>query len=96
MSNINDIKNTINTIKVVIKNLEMKGITSSKAKEDYFWTNYQDITNKYQFLISHLCSNGDNKLLDIMMEQLINVKTGNKTQADADKEIGQILADKYL
>ncbi len=96
MSNINDINKTIETIKIVIKNLEIKGITSPKAKEDYFWNNYQEMTNKYPFLVSHLCSGEDNKLLEMMIEKLSNIKNGNISQSDADKEIGQILADKFL
>ncbi len=96
MSNMSDINKTLETIKNVIKNLEIRGITSSKAKEDYFWNNYQEITNKYPFLVSHLCSNGDNKMLEIMIEQLSNIKQGNISQADADKKIGELLADKFL
>jgi hypothetical protein len=92
---VNDIKNTIKNIKTIIQNIELTGITSSSGKEDYFWKNYPDLMNKYTFLISQLCSNTDNSMLDIMIKQLEQVKKGKKMD-DADKEIGETLANNYL
>ncbi len=92
---INEIKKTIKNIQIIIQNIELKGITSSSGKEDYFWKNYPDLMNKYTFLISQLCSNTDNSMLDVMIKQLEQVGKGKKME-DADKEIGEKLANNYL
>ena len=88
-------KKSINNIKIIIKNIEMKGIILPADKEDYFWNNHPDLMNRYTFLISQLCSNNDNRLLDIMLAQLEQVEKG-MTLDDADKKIGEKLADNYL
>jgi hypothetical protein len=93
--NVNDIKKNIKNIKTIIQNIELKGINTPSAKEDYFWKNHQDLMNKYTFLISQLCSNTDNSMLDIMIKQLEQVEKGKKMD-DADKEIGEKLANNYL
>jgi len=92
---LDETKNAINNIKTIIKNIELKGITRPADKEDYFWNNHPDLMNKYTFLISQLCSNNNNNMLDIMLNQLEMIKNG-KSQEDADKDIGQVLADHYL
>ena len=88
-------KKSINNIKIIIKNIEMKGIILPADKEDYFWNNHPDLMNRYTFLISQLCSNNDNRMLDIMIAQLEQVEKG-MTLDDADKKIGEKLADNYL
>jgi hypothetical protein len=90
-------KKAINNIKTIIKNIEMRGITTPPAKEDYFWNNHADLMNRYTFLISQLCSNSDSHshMLDIMLSQLEKIEHGKKLD-DADKDIGKILADNYL
>ena len=88
-------KKSINNIKTIIKNIEMKGIITPAEKEDYFWNNHPDLMNKYTFLISQLCSNNDNKMLDIMIAQLEQVEKGMSLD-EADKKIGEKLADNYL
>jgi hypothetical protein len=88
-------KKAINNIKTIIKNIEMRGITTPSNKEDYFWNNHADLMNRYTFLISQLCSNSDSHMLDIMLSQLEKVEHGKKLD-DADKDIGKILADNYL
>ncbi len=93
--NVNDIKKDINNIKNIIKNIELKGINSSYDKENYFWDNYPDLMNRYTFLISQLCSNTDNSMLDIMIKELEQINKGKKME-DADKEIGEKLANNYL
>lgn len=92
---LDEIKNAINNIKTIIKNIELKGISKPLDKEDYFWTNHSDLMNRYTFLISQLCSNTDNKMLDVMLKQLEMIHNG-KSQDDADKDIGKVLADNYL
>ena len=88
-------KKAINNIKTIIKNIEVKGIIRPADKEDYFWNNHSDLMNRYTFLISQLCSNNDNRMLDIMLNQLEKVEKG-KSLDEADKDIGQVLADNYL
>ncbi len=92
---LDETKKAINNIKTIIKNIEAKGILTPDTKEDYFWNNHPDIMNRYTFLVSQLCSNYDNKMLDIMLNQLEQINKG-KALNDADKEIGEILANNYL
>lgn len=92
---VNEIKSSINNIKIIIKNIETKGISRPADKENYFWENYPEMMNRFPFLVSQLCSNNDNKMLDVMVAQLEQIEKG-KTLDDADKEIGEKLADSYL
>ena len=92
---VNDIKLSIKNIKTIIKNIELKGIVKPSDKEDYFWKNHPDMMNRFTFLISQLCSNSDNKILDIMIAQLEQVEKGMSLD-EADKQIGEKLANSYL
>jgi len=89
-------KSSIKTIKTIIKNIELKGITRPADKEDYFWKNHPDMMNRFTFLISQLCSNSDNQMLDIMIKQLEEIEKGKVSRDDADKKIGEKLATAYL
>jgi hypothetical protein len=91
-----EIKSSIKTIKTIIKNIELKGITRPADKEEYFWTNHPDMMNRFAFLISQLCSNSDNQMLDIMIKQLEDIERGKISSNDADKKIGEKLAASYL
>ncbi len=92
---VSEIKSSIKNIKTIIKNIELKGITKPSDKEDFFWKNYPDMMNRFTFLISQLCSNSDNKMLDIMIAQLEQVEKGMPLE-EADKQIGEKLAKNYL
>jgi hypothetical protein len=92
---VKEIKSSITTIKTIIKNIESKGIITPTDKENYFWENHPDMMNRFTFLISQLCSNNDNKMLDIMISQLEQVEKG-MTLDEADKQIGEKLASSYL
>lgn len=89
-------KETIEKIKIVLSNLEKKGITNTKQKEDYFWKNHSDIMAKYPFLVSMMCSGGDMSMLDMMMYKLNQIQKGELSHDEADREIGKQLADDYL
>jgi hypothetical protein len=93
---VSEIKSSIKTIKTIINNIELKGITRSADKEDYFWKNHPEMMNRFAFLISQLCSNTDNRMLDIMIKQLEEIEKGQVSQNDADKKIGDKLATEYL
>lgn len=90
-----ELKKMIDMIKIIIKNLDKKGINVN-AREDYFWTNHPDIMNKYPFLVSMLLNDSEHPMLNIMLTQLENIEKGIVSQEDADKEIGEKLADDYL
>lgn len=90
-----EIKSSINKIKTIIRNIELKGITRPADKENYFWENHPDMMNRFTFLISQLCTDIDNKMLDIMLAQLEEVEKGMSLD-DADKKIGEKLAKEYL
>lgn len=92
---VKEIKSSINTIKTIIKNIELKGINSPSDKENYFWENYPDMMNRFPFLVTQLCSNTDSKMLDIMVAQLEQIEKGMSTD-EADKQIGEKLASAYL
>ena len=91
-----EIKASINNIKTIIKNIELKGIIRPADKENYFWDNHPDIMNRFTFLVSQLCSNTDNRMLDIMIAQLEEVERNKVSLSDADKKIGEKLASSYL
>jgi hypothetical protein len=91
-----EIKSSIKTIKTIIKNIELKGINKPSDKENYFWENHPDMMNRFTFLISHLCSNSDNQMLDIMIKQLEDIEKGKISSNEADKKIGEKLATSYL
>ena len=91
-----EIKSSINNIKTIIKNIELKGIITPADKENYFWENYPDIMNRFTFLVSQLCSNTDNRMLDIMIAQLEEVERNELSSHDADINIGKKLATSYL
>ncbi len=90
-----EIKAAIKNIKTIIKNIEIKGIIRPADKENYFWNNHPDMMNRYTFLISQLCSNTDNKMLEVMISQLEEIEKG-VSQEEADKKIGEKLAKEYL
>ena len=90
-----EIKISINTIKTIIKNIQLKGINTAADKEDYFWKNHPDMMNRFTFLISQLCSDINSPMLNIMLNQLEQVEKGQSLD-DADKQIGQKLASVYL
>ncbi len=93
---VNAMKETIEKIKLVLFNIEKKGITSQKDKEDYFWKNHGDIMAKYPFLVSMMCSGGDMSMLDMMMYKLTQIQKGELSHDDADKDVGKQLAADYL
>lgn len=90
-----EIKSSINKIKTIIKNIELKGIINTADKEDYFWKNHPDMMNRFTFLISQLCSDINSPMLNIMLSQLEQVEKG-MTLDEADKQIGEKLAKNYL
>jgi hypothetical protein len=93
--NSQEVVKTIEIIKNIIKNIERQGIIDPVKKENYFWNNHSDITNKYPFLVSQLCSNADNSILESMIEHLKNIDEGKITKKDADKSIGDELSKKF-
>jgi hypothetical protein len=95
MSN-NDVLNVINNINTIIKNIETRGLNTPEQKEAYFWKNHGELMNNYPFLVHQLCSNSDMSMLNTMLEQLKKIKSGDLKQDDADKIIGEKLADNYL
>jgi hypothetical protein len=90
-----EIKTSINTIKTIIRNIQLKGILSPADKENYFWENHPDMMNRFAFLISQLCSDIDSPMLNIMLAQLEQVEKGQSLD-EADKKIGEKLAAAYL
>lgn len=90
-----ELKKVIDIIKIIIKNIDKKGFITSQ-REDYFWTNHPDIMNKYPFLVSMLLNDSEHPMLNIMLTQLENIEKGIVSQEEADKEIGEKLANDYL
>ncbi len=93
---VNELKQIIIKIQNIVKNMDRKGIVGQNAREDYFWNNHSNMMNRYPFLISQLCSSNDTTMLNKMLEQLSEIQNGEKTQSDADKDMGEILAKEYL
>ncbi len=95
MSSQNIIK-TIETIKNIIKNIERQGINDPIKKENYIWNNHPDLTNKYPFLVSQLCNNTDNSILESMIGYLKDIDEGKITKKDAGKSISEELSKKFI
>jgi hypothetical protein len=93
---VSELKQIITKIQNIITNLDRKGIVGINAREDYFWKNHLNLMNRYPFLISQLCSNNDMTMVNKMLEQLTEIQNGEKTQHQADKDIGDVLAKEYL
>ncbi len=89
-------KENINNIKIILSNIEKKGITKQQDKEEYFWKHHSDIMGKYPFLVSMMCSGSDMSMLDMMMYKLTQIQKGELSHDDADKDIGKQLAADYL
>jgi hypothetical protein len=94
--NSQEVIKTIDLIKNIIQNIERQGLVDSIKKENYFWNNHPDITNKYPFLVSQLCSNTDNSILESMIENLKKIDEGKITKKDADKSVSEELSKKFL
>ena len=91
-----EIVKTIEIIKNIIQNIERQGIVEQGKKENYFWNNHPEITNKYPFLVSQLCSNTDNSMLDSMIGYLKEIDQGKITKKDADKSVSEELSKKFI
>lgn len=96
MSKVDELKNVINNIKNIIKDLENKEINDLKARENYFWDNHGELMNRYPFLVSQLCSSNDDSMLDYMLNQIEQMEKGNKTNKETDVQVGQKIVDTYV
>lgn len=93
-------KPTVNELKEIInriKNINIKIFSKTlDEKEQYFYDNHKDLMEKYPFIVYQICSGGDLSMLDIMLEELQKVEDGRKTNEQADVEMGEYLAEKYV
>ena len=93
---VKELQNTIANIKKIIVTLEKKQIFDQTKREDYFFDNHPDIMGKYAFLVSQLCSGGDNSMLDVMLGHLSAIETGQTSQEAAEVKLGEQIADQFL
>ena len=91
--NVKELRNVINRIKNINNKIYSKSL---EEKEDYFFKNHGDIMNNYPFLVSQICSGGDLGKLDYMLNNLEQIENGNSTKEEADKIVGERLADEYV
>ena len=96
MNSVKDLRKTITQIKEIITILDSKQIYGLENRENYFFDNHLDIMNAYPFLVSQLCSGNNTDMLDIMLNQVELIEKGKKTSEEADIDIGQKLADKFM
>jgi hypothetical protein len=92
-----ELKQKIKVIENIIKDVkEKQNLSNSTDIENYFWENHSSLMNSYPFLISQIISGGDRSMLDLMVSKLEEIEKGETTKNEADLDLGQELADKYL
>jgi hypothetical protein len=91
--NVKELRKVIDRIKNINNKIYSKPLDE---KEDYFFKNHSDIMNNYPFLVSEICSGRDLDKLEYMLNNLEQVEKGNTTKEEADKIVGERLADEYV
>jgi hypothetical protein len=74
---------------------ELKTKDKDKYKEqmrEYFPV----FSSSYESLFALIIENTNLMILDKMLEQLINIEMGNISKDDAEKRLGDLLADNFL
>jgi len=91
-----ELKNKINVIKNIIKDIKVKhAITTQEEIENYFWTNHKNMMDSYPFLISQLASGKDNLMLNHMLDQIKLIEEGH-SKDNIEKQLGEKLAKEYI
>jgi len=93
---VNELKETIKEIKEIITELDRNQIFDQNKREEYFFTNHSKIMSMYPFLVSQLCSDTSNNMLNEMLKTIHDMEVGKKTPDQADISIGEKLGESFL
>jgi len=93
---VKELRTIIKSIEKIIKTLDKKQIFGIDKREEYFFEHHNDIMSNYPFLVSQLCSNSDNEMLEIMLRHIEEVEMGERTQNEAENIIGEKLVNSYV
>ena len=93
---VKELRDVIKSVEKIINVLDKKKIFGQENRENYFFEHHNDIMGKYPFLISQLCSNENNDMLEIMLRHIEEIELGEKTKDEAELVIGDKLANSYI
>jgi len=93
---VKELQDVIKNVEKIIRVLDKKQIFGQEERENYFFEHHNDIMGKYPFLISHLCSNTNNDMLDIMLRHIEEVEIGEKTKEEAELIVREKLAANFI
>ena len=93
---VKELREKIKSIEKIISILDKKKIFGQENRENYFFENHNDIMGNYPFLVSQLCSNSDNDMLEIMLRHIEEIELGEKSKDEAELIIGDKLVNNYV
>jgi hypothetical protein len=93
-----NIRVNLKLIQDKLNELRRNGMNDSFELEMYFINHMTDLYDAYPYLIKRLCreENQDNSFLYKMIDNLEQVRDGNKSMKEAQMELGEELAEKYV
>lgn len=94
--NVKNIRANINIIEQEIKDLELKGVTTSFDIELHILEKFPEFYSLYPFLVKKICKKDDYTLLFDILNKLENVENGNENFTDVEQKLSMDLANKYL
>lgn len=93
--NVKEMREKINYVQNKISEL-MKENKNNVDIEMYFLENDSEFYEKYPYLIKKLIKGGSLEFLDVMLNNLEKVESGQQTMASTELKLGEDLASKYL
>ena len=93
--NVKEMREKINYVQNKISEL-MKENKNNVDIEMYFLENDSEFYERYPYLIKKLIKGGSLEFLDVMLNNLEKVESGQQTMASTELKLGEDLASKYL
>tara|TARA_E500000178_G_C16986251_1_gene738372 strand:+ start:65 stop:394 length:330 start_codon:yes stop_codon:yes gene_type:complete len=93
--NVKEMKKKINYVQNKISEL-VKENKNNVDIEMYFLENDSEFYERYPYLIKKLIKGGSLEFLDVMLNNLEKVESGQQTMASTELKLGEDLASKYL
>lgn len=93
--NVKEMREKINYVQNKISEL-VKENKNNVDIEMYFLENDSEFYERYPYLIKKLIKGGSLEFLDVMLNNLEKVESGQQTMASTELKLGEDLASKYL
>ena len=93
--NVEEMRNKIKVILEKISELSQQNKNNVDI-EMYFIENDSEFYESYPYLIKKLIKGGSLEFLDVMLDNLEKVESGEQTMASTELKLGENLAKKYL